>query len=397
MKKKLLLLLGLCLVVTCASSAFAAVTLKRLGDHPFYRPPLTSEADLRGMVEKHSADVQAGFVKAGYPELFPEFMAQFPAAKIETVKVAPGEKIGWMLFRKKGKGAVATVKDVTWGGEAAFDAYSFHVDKDGQRYEFIVPLVCGNLALRNIGVVPAPVNQDPVCNMTLSSSEIKCGQVIKVDATGSSDSDGTISEVVFKLLDAANQVVAEKSDKEAPFVQEFTIPCDSPQYTVKTVVIDSKGAQSSPADCTQTVTVAQRKGGPVVDVGYAHQFDPADYIFARVGYEYPLTEKLYVLGLVGGFARVSGDDGGSAFTVDALLNYHVNDKLFFGGGVGLWAGDDDTNDEDANADIILNMGYLVHEKPGGMKTSLFLEGRCQADELVSSYASRIGMGLRFQF
>ena len=82
----------------------------------------------------------------------------------------------------------------------------------------------------------------------------------------------------------------------------------------------------------------KRKGGPVVDVGYAHQFDPADYIFARVGYEYPLTEKLYVLGLVGGFARVAGDDGGSAFTVDALLNYHVNDKLFFGGGVGLWAG-----------------------------------------------------------
>ena len=95
-----------------------------------------------------------------------------------------------MLFRKKGKGPVAAVKDVTWGGEAAFDAFSFHVDKDGQRYEFIVPLVCGNLALRNIGAVPAPVNQDPVCNMTLSSSEIKCGQVITVDATGSSDSDG---------------------------------------------------------------------------------------------------------------------------------------------------------------------------------------------------------------
>ena len=70
----------------------------------------------------------------------------------------------------------------------------------------------------------------------------------------------SISEVVFKLLDAANQVVAEKSDKEAPFVQEFTVPCDSPQYTVKTVVIDSKGAQSSPADCTQTVTVAQAQG-----------------------------------------------------------------------------------------------------------------------------------------
>ena len=397
MKKKLFLLFGVCLIMACASSAFAAVTLKRLGDHPCYRPPLTSEADLRAMVEKHSADLQVGFAKAGYPELFPEFMAQFPTAKVEPIKVAPGERLGWMLFRKKGTGPVTAVKDVTWGGEEAFEAYSFYIDKDGQRYQFIVPAACGNLSLRDIGPVPVPVNQDPVCNMTLSNSEIKCGQVVTIDATGSTDPDGTISEVVFKLLDASNQVVAEKSDKEAPFVQEFTIPCDSPQYTVKTVVIDSKGAQSSPADCTQTVTVAKRKGGPVVDVGYAHQFDPANYVFARVGYEYPLTEKLYAMGLIGGFARFEGDDGGSAFTVDALLNYHVNEKLFIGGGVGLWAGDDDSEDDDAEADVILNVGYLVHEKPGGMKTSLFLEGRCEADELVSSLASRLGLGVRFEF
>ncbi len=397
MKKKLFLLVGVCLVVACASSAFAAVTLKRLGDHPFYRPPLTSEADLRTMVEKHSADLQAGFAKAGNPELFPEFMAQFPAAKVESVKVAPGERFSWMLFRKKGTGPVTAVKDVTWGGEAAFDAFSFHIDMDGQRYEFIVPAICGNLTLTNVGAMPALANQDPVCNMKLSNSEIKCGQVITVDATGSTDPDGTISEVVFQLLDASNKVVTEKSDKEAPFVQEFTIPCDSPQYTVKTVVIDSTGAQSSPADCTQTVTVAKRKGGPVVDVGYAHQFDPANYVFARVGYEYPLTEKLYAMGLVGGFARFEGDDGGSAFTADALLNYYFNEKMFVGGGVGLWAGEDDTDDDDVEADLILNMGYLVHEKPGGMRTSLFLEGRCEADELVSSLASRLGLGVRFQF
>lgn len=397
MKKKLFLLLSACLILACSSTAFAAVTLKRLGDHPCYRPPLTSEADLRAMVEKHSADLQVGFDKAGYPELFPEFMTQFPTAKVEVIQVAPGEQLGWMLFRKKGTGPITAVKDVTWGGEAPFEAYSFYIDKDGQRYQFIVPAACGNLSLRNIGPVPAPVNQDPVCNMSLSNSEIKCGQVVTVDATGSTDPDGTISEVVFQLLDASNQVVAEKSDKEAPFVQEFTIPCDSPQYTIKAVVIDSNGAQSSPSDCTQTVTVAKRKGGPVVDVGYAHQFDPANYVFARVGYDYPLTEKLSALGMVGGFARFEGDDGGSAFIVDALLNYHVNEKMFFGGGLGLWAGEDDTNDDEVEVDVILNSGYLVHEKPGGMKTSIFVEYRCEADELISSLASRFGLGVRFEF
>ena len=134
MKKKLLLLLGLCLVMTWASSALAAVTLKRMGDHPFCRPPLASEADLRALVESKSADLQAGFVKAGSADLYPEFVAQFPTATIETISVAPGTEIEWMLFRKKGNGPVTAVKDVTWGGEEAFDAFSFHIDKDGQRY-----------------------------------------------------------------------------------------------------------------------------------------------------------------------------------------------------------------------------------------------------------------------
>ena len=394
MNKKLLLLMGVCLVVTFASSAFAAVTLKRLGDHPF-NPAMTTEAELRTMVEQNSTDLQKGFAKAGNPELYPEFAAQFPNAKIEAVQIAPGQRFEWMLFRKNGKGPAMAVKDVTWGGEAAFDAFKFYIDKDGQRHEFIVPTICGNLSLMAVEAVPAQAaaeNQSPVCTMTLSSSEISCGQVITVDASGSTDSDGTIAEVVFQLLDASNAVVTEKIDKEAPFIQEFTIPCESSSYTVKAVVIDSNGAQSSPADCIQTVAVAKRRGGPVVDVGLAHQFDPASYVFARVGYEYPLNEKLTVMGLIGGFARFDGDDGDDgAFTADALLNYYFNDKFFMGGGVGLWAGDE------SDADLIVNMGYLVYEKPGAFKTSIFIEGRCQADELVSSDASRLGAGLRFQF
>ncbi len=321
MKKKLLLLVGVCLVMTYASSAFAAVTLKRLGDHPFYRPAMTSEADLRTMVKKQSTDLQTGFAKAGNAELFPEFMAQFPTAKVEFIKVAPGEQFGWMLSRKKSTSPVSVIKDVTWGGKASFDAYSFSIDKNGQRYEFIVPAICGNLSLRNISRIPEPV-------------------------------------------------VA---------------------VTVTPVVIDNKDTQSRSAEIAQTVTVAPHRGGPVADVGLARQFDPASYVFARVGYEVPLTENLSAMGLVGGFARVEGYDGGSAFTADALLNYYLTEKLFVGAGVGFWTGEDD------NIDLIVNMGYVIYEKPGTIKTSLFVEGRCEADELLASQATRLGVGLRFQF
>ncbi len=313
MKKKLLLLLGVCLIIMCASSAFAAVSLKRLGAHPFSQP-LTSEADLRSMVNKRSADLQAGFAKAGYPDLYNEFSAQFPTVAIDSIKIAPGQQIDWMLFRNKGTGPIKVAKDVTWDGKASFEAYRFYIDKDGKRYEFIVPAECGNLSLLNIGAVPA---------------------------------------------------------KAAPVV---------PAPVAVT-----------PEPVQEPVTIAERKGGPVVDVGLAQQFDPASYVFARVGYEFPLAEKLYAMGLIGGFIRFDGDDGGDAFIADALLNYYITEKIFIGGGVGYWSG------KDGKLDLILNTGVQIYENPGKMKSSLFIEVRSEADDVGSSIANRFGAGVRFRF
>lgn len=311
MKKKLLLLLGVCLVLACATSVFAAASLKRLGEHPF-SPPLTSEADLRSMVEKNSADIQGGFAKAGYPELSTPLMAQFPTAVIETVRVAPGERFEWMIFRNKNTGVVKVIKDVTWDGGTAFDAYRFSVDKDGQRYEFIVAGECGNIALKSVGMVPAePVPVPP-------------------------------------------PVAAAPEPPQEPAPPE-------------------------------------RKGGPVADIGISHMADPATYVFARVGYEVPLVEKLYAMGLVGGFVRFEGDDGDDAFTVDALLNYYFTEKLFLGVGAGFWSGDD------GNVDLILNAGYQIYEIPDTMKLLLFIEGRSYADDFGERDTTRYGAGLRFRF
>ena len=60
----------------------------------------------------------------------------------------------------------------------------------------------------------------------------------------------------------------------------------------------------------------------MLDIGLARQSDPANYVFARVGYEVPLSDKLYLMGLVGGALRWMGNDGGSAFTADLMLDYH---------------------------------------------------------------------------
>ena len=106
MKRKLFFVLIVCLFWSFATYAFAASTLERVGVNPFYRPPLTSEADLGALVKSQRMLISNGFAKAGYPDLFLSFSEQFPSATIDSIKVSPGETFQWMLFRKKGTGPV---------------------------------------------------------------------------------------------------------------------------------------------------------------------------------------------------------------------------------------------------------------------------------------------------
>ncbi|HEY5998178.1 MAG TPA: hypothetical protein VI078_02635, partial [bacterium] len=135
-----------------------------------------------------------------------------------------------------------------------------------------------------------------------------------------------------------------------------------------------------------------RFGGPIVDVGLSRQLDPANYAFGRVGYEIPLVGKLHLIGLVGGAVRWMGNDGGSAFTADALLDYRWIGRVSLGAGAGYWSGND------GQADLIADVGYLAFGAPDGRNAEVFLEGRARADELDNfDDFARIGLGLRFRF
>jgi hypothetical protein len=130
----------------------------------------------------------------------------------------------------------------------------------------------------------------------------------------------------------------------------------------------------------------------LLDVGLARQFDPANYLFGRVGYELPLFDRLYLMGLVGGSLRWMGNDGGSAFTADLLLDYHWLGRSSIGFGAGFWSGND------GQVDLIADYGYRVFGPPDGRNGSLLLEARLPVDELgnVNEFG-RLGLGMRFRF
>ena len=141
-----------------------------------------------------------------------------------------------------------------------------------------------------------------------------------------------------------------------------------------------------------TTATAKFPRGLVVDTGFSYQFDPASYLFARIGYEFPLVDKLSLLAFVGGSFRIHGKDGGNAFIADAILDYHWWNRLSFGLGAGYWSGND------GQMDLIANMGFLVYGKPDSFNSTLFLEARSAVDELDSlNNQGRLGLGIRFRF
>jgi len=368
-KQKLFLVLMTCLAVGLASEAAAATSWRKLGANPFYRPPLSSEADLKSLVQNRSADLKSGFTKAGSPDLYPAFMEQFPTAKIDSVTVAPGDTFAWIVFKKKSTGQVSVLKDATWKGPAAFDAYRFTIDKDGKRHEFVVPYACGNVALRSVAPIPPP----PVAVVAAPPAPVAAPAPARVAPRASAP--------------IPPPPVAVAAAPPAPAAAPAPVP-----VVQKPVAVAAPPPPAPAPVAVPPPPVAVRRGALLLDGGLSRQFDPANYLFARVGYEMPLAERLYLVGLVGGALRWMGNDGGSAFTADLMLDYHWAGRSSFGLGAGFWSGND------GQVDLIADYGYLLFSRPDGRSTSLLVEARLPVDELgnVNEYG-RFGLGLRFRF
>lgn len=146
MKLKVLFQVALLLALSvCAAQAVTVMDVRR---NPFYAPPLRSVSDLRSMMQVNQEDIRDGLYQAGYPELYQPLMRQFSQAEVRRVDYMPGQNFIWMLSKEYG--SVRVVNDMTWGNRRPLPAYEFSIYSHGSQYVFAVPLICGNLALKEI-------------------------------------------------------------------------------------------------------------------------------------------------------------------------------------------------------------------------------------------------------
>jgi len=155
MRKSLLLLSINLLLLLALSPGAEAITA--FGGNPFIRPPLTTVDQMKSMFVEKKDDVKKGLAKAGIGEVYDSLMMQLPDAPVATVEYQKGQHLEWMFYRRNGQGPVLIDRDVVWESDKPFTGFEFFIDHNGQRYTFVVPLACGNLALMGIGPIPAPV------------------------------------------------------------------------------------------------------------------------------------------------------------------------------------------------------------------------------------------------
>jgi hypothetical protein len=359
-----------------------------------------------------------------------------------------------MLFRHNGRGRVKVARDVTWGGNSRLQVFEFAVDKNGQRYIFAVPLQCGNLALKEFGPAPAPVQvvqqsapvvqikevirQVPVPGPTVYVDRPVVREVVRqvpVHVPGPTVyvDRPVVKEVVRQVpvhvpgptvyvpkevIKYVDKEVVKEVVKEVPG-PERVVHVPGPTRTVvkrvtvqgpaRTVYVDRPVVKEVVKEVKAEAKCCESPFHFIADAGYLHQQEEAGYGLGRLGVEYVANPQFSFLALAGGAAKASGDAGADAFVLDFLIQYNFFQcsaqgatwsPFFMGVGIGAWMtnGNDDVPSEDSGADLIAELGLRIFGNPSTTSAALFLEGRAATDELdeLEEYG-RIGGGLRFRF
>ncbi|MBI4765013.1 MAG: transporter [Deltaproteobacteria bacterium] len=318
-----------------------AQKIKRLGVTPVCKIKNLQADKVYAAVKKNERDLRTGFRKAGAADLFDPFMDQLKTSKPETVQIQPGETLEWMIFKKQK--LVGVAKDAVWAGKKPFKAFRTVVRHQDKNYEFIIPAICLNVALKSITDIPKPPPPPP-----------------------------------------------PPPKKEAP------APPPPPPPKAEEAKPAPPPPPPPPPPPAPAKVEEPKKGFVVVDVGPVIRLDPSASGMIRAGYMYRFTKRMALTGLLG-FSMILSDDAHykdyNAFVADVLFSYYPAKRFFLGVGVGGWF-----NDHDNTFDAIGEVGYHLTDQEKGPNVIIFVEGRAAFNrDNGAAPTERIGAGLRFLF
>jgi len=146
-------------------------------------------------------------------------LAAIENGAMTEVKLGQGDTLQWMATRKKG--VVVSFGPVCMASKKVYDAWKFDVTVDGMLEEtihtFVIPKVCGNLALAGTRTVVKPPIPVPVVFLGIDR-DCETGMIM-VD-TGDSDSSAQV--VVMTAEGIGHPVEAGSFEDPAPYEADLT-------------------------------------------------------------------------------------------------------------------------------------------------------------------------------
>ncbi len=224
-------LAALALVVPSATAQDICGTankITRLGNPTTrFSSPVTSVEGLQNLMVNARSEVEALLRQAGFQGDASDFFQAVASAEgISAVSVDPGTHMDWMFGRDKGQPIVK--RDVCWQGKAPFRGFEIQFSSQGTWYLFVVPEVCGNLAVLS-------QQAEPTCKVSIrDSAGDTCEQkTITVDATGST------GNVVVELIDPSGRKQTLTSPDSSTNLR-WTVPSDETKGTFKAIVTSTE-------------------------------------------------------------------------------------------------------------------------------------------------------------
>ena len=148
-------------LATCAASASAQreTEIRVLGGPNRFSGPMHSVADLRAMVNTNRTQFANVLAIAGLDHISTQVLDTLATGNILETVVAPDTHMEWMALKRTGTPGL--LRNVRWVGREGFDAFQFNVEASGYSYTFVVPKVCGNLALVSRTAMPVVRAEPP--------------------------------------------------------------------------------------------------------------------------------------------------------------------------------------------------------------------------------------------
>lgn len=180
---------------------------------------VASRAELTAFGREY-AEILGGVLEAqGLGDATKGVLETIENGKVSEMKLNQGDVLQWMATRKKG--VVTSFGPVCMASEKTYDAWKFDVTVDGMlkttTHTFVIPKVCGNLAL--VGTKMAVKPPIPVPVVALAVDRDCASGVIHVDSSGS-DANATVE--IISSEGVGHQIKPGNIDDPAPYTADLT-------------------------------------------------------------------------------------------------------------------------------------------------------------------------------